>query len=175
MRPAVTDIHLHNPATGDEVTLHAPLPKSASDRLTFTTWLPAGAAGSPPHRHAHLTETFEVLEGSVLFRVGKADRALEAGETITVRPGTVHGFRNASPTPASLRCVVMPGAGFERFLRGMQAAAEAGQANSAGLPRNPRQLARLLLDADFHFPGLPMGLQRRLFNLLAAPQATTPH
>jgi mannose-6-phosphate isomerase-like protein (cupin superfamily) len=173
MRLALRDIHLHNPVTGDDVTLHAPLPRSASDPLAFTTILPAGAAGSPPHRHACLTETFEVIEGSVLFRLGKHDHTLGAGETITVRPGTIHGFRNASPASATLRCTVTPGAGFERFLRGMQAAAEAGRTSAGGLPRNPRQLARLLLDADFHFPGPPMGLQRWLFTLLAAPPTTT--
>jgi hypothetical protein len=72
-----------------------------------------------------------------------------------------------------LRCTVTPGAGFEQFLRGMQAAAESGRANSAGLPRDPRRLARLLLDADFHFPGLPMGLQRVLFSAFAALAPTT--
>jgi hypothetical protein len=149
------------------------LPKTATDPLTFTTRLPAAAAGSPPHRHAHLTETFVVLEGSVLFRHGSYDRTLGAGEAITVRPRTIHGFRNVSPAPACLRCTVTPGVGIERFLRGMQAAAESGRTNAAGLPRNPRQLARLLLDADFHFPGPPMGLQRRLFTLLAAASVTT--
>jgi hypothetical protein len=61
-----------------------------------------------------------------------------------------------------------PGAGFRNFLHGMQAAAEAGRTNAAGLPRDPRRLARLLLDADFHFPAVPMALQRTLFHALAA-------
>jgi mannose-6-phosphate isomerase-like protein (cupin superfamily) len=159
---------LKNPVTGDEVALHDPLPRLAGDALVFTTLLPAGAAGSPPHRHARLTETFEVIEGSVEFRIGAETRSLPAGETVTIRPGRTHGFRNASAAPALLTCTVTPGAGFERFLRGIQAAAETGTANAAGLPRDPRRLARLLLDADFHFPVLPMGLQRALFRMLAA-------
>jgi hypothetical protein len=72
-----------------------------------------------------------------------------------------------------LRCTVTPGIGFERFLRGIQAAAESGRSTSAELPRDPRRLARLLLDADFHFPGLPMALQRGLFRALAALAPTT--
>jgi mannose-6-phosphate isomerase-like protein (cupin superfamily) len=164
----MTDTVLNNPVTRDVVTLHTPGPTAARDCLVFTTVLPAGAAGSPPHRHDRLTEVFEVLEGCVTFRVGKAEHVLGAGETVTVRPRTVHGFRNASAAPAVLRCTVAPGAEFEQFLRGMQAAAEAGRTNAAGLPRDPRRLARLLLDADFHFPGLPMTLQRALFRALAA-------
>jgi quercetin dioxygenase-like cupin family protein len=169
------DTVLRNPVTQDVVTLHSPLPTAAQDVLVFTTDLPAGAVGSPPHRHARLTEIFDVLEGFVTFRIGKTDRILQAGDTVTVRPGTVHGFRNASGERAVLRCTVTPGAGFERFLRGMQAAAEAGRTTAGGLPRDPRRLARLLLDADFHFPGPPMALQRRLFRALAALSPTTPH
>lgn len=166
---------LRNPVTDDVVTLHAPLPTPALDELVFTTRLPAGAAGSPPHRHARLTEVFEVLEGCVTFRVGGTERRLAAGETLTVRPDTIHGFCNRSGAPAALRCAVTPGAGFERFLRGMQAAAEAGRVNAAGLPRDPRLLARLLLDADFHFPGLPMAMQRALFRGLASIATAAPH
>jgi quercetin dioxygenase-like cupin family protein len=168
------DTVLNNPVTRDVVTLHSPRPIRARDALVFTTELPAGAAGSPLHRHARLTETFEVLEGNVTFQIGKTERVLAAGSSVTVRPKTLHGFRNASNSPAVLRCTVTPGAGFEQFLLGMQAAAETGRANAAGLPRDPRRLARLLLDADFHFPGLPMGVQSVLFRALAslAPAAT---
>lgn len=171
----MTDTVLRNPVTQDVVTLHSPRPTRARDVLVFTTDLPAGAAGSPPHRHASLTEAFEVLEGVVTFRIGKTDRILQAGDTVTVRPNTIHGFRNASRARAVLRCTVTPGAGFEQFLRGMQAAAEAGHTNAAGLPRDTRRLARLLLDADFHFPGIPMALQRMLYRAFAAPSPTATH
>lgn len=171
----MTDTVLKNPVTQDVVTLHSPGPTPARDVLVFTTELPARAAGSPPHRHARLTETFEVLAGSVTFRIGKTDRILGAGETVTVGPKTIHGFRNASGAPAVLRCTITPGSAFERFLRDMQAAAEGGHTTTAGLPRDPRRLAQLLLYADFHFPGLPMALQRALFRGLAALAPTASH
>ncbi len=170
----MTDTVFKNPVTGDRVTLHSPRPTQARDVLVFSTELPPGAAGSPPHRHARLTEVFEVLDGHVTFRIGKTDHVLAKGETVTTRPKTVHGFRNPSDAPAVLRCTVTPGAGFERFLRGMQAEAEAGRTNAAGLPRDPRHMARLLLDADFHFPALPMTFQRALFRALAALAPLSP-
>ena len=170
----MTDTIFTNPVTLDVVTLQSLPQAEPRDRLVFTARLPAHAAGSPPHRHARLTEIFEELEGSVTFLVGKTELALVAGERVTVRPNTTHGFRNASSSPAVLRCTVTPGAGFERFLRGMQAVAVAGRTTAAGLPRDPRLLARLLLDADFHFPGLPMAMQRAFFRMLGAltPTAT---
>lgn len=164
----MADTVLLNPMTADEVTLLAPLPHAPHDALVFVTRLVAGAAGSPPHRHAHLIETFEGLDGVVTVRLGKTDVLLGRGDIVTVRPNTIHAFRNVSDRPALLKCTVTPGARFERFLRGMQSDAEKGRTNAAGIPRDPRRLARLLLDADFHFPRVPMGLQRRLFGVLAA-------
>lgn len=170
----MTGTVLQNPKTRNVVTLHAPQRRQGRDAVVFTTLLPAGAAGCPPHLHAHLTEMFEVLEGCVTFRIGRTERVVAAGQTVTVRPNKVHGFHNASAAPALVRCTVIPGAGFERLLRGMQPAAEAGRSMAAGLPRDPRRLARLLLDADFHFPGLPMALQRTVFRLFAALAPATP-
>lgn len=159
---------LKNPVPQDVVTIISSPSRGEGAELVFTTLLSAGAAGSPPHRHSILTEVFEVLEGEITLRLGQSVRVLRAKEIVTVHPNTTHGFRNASDAPALLRCTVTPGASFERFLRGLQIAAETGRTNSAGLPRDPRHLSQLLCDADFHFPGLPMRPQRALLRLLAA-------
>ncbi|AOG12623.1 cupin domain-containing protein [Agrobacterium sp. RAC06] len=164
----MTDTILDNPVTGDCTTLIEPLPNSPVEALTFVTHLAPGAAGSPPHRHSRLHEEFEVLEGEVEFAVNGNSRSLTAGQSIIVCPGTVHAFRNASGSAAVLRCTVTPGHAFERFLRGMHHAAITGQTNASGLPRDPRRLARLLLNADFHFPAMPMQVQRTVFRLFAA-------
>lgn len=55
------------------------------------------------------------------------------------------------------------------------AAAEAGHTNAAGRPRDPRRLVRLLLDADFHFTGLPMPLQRGLLRSRASVAPASIH
>ncbi len=158
---------LVNPVTGDEITL-LERPRDDCGDLVFTTRLPAGAAGAPPHRHRSVAERFELLEGEIAFRLGGCARTLRAGDCVDVAPDVVHGFQNVSDAPALLRCTSTPGAGMLRFLLGMQAAAEAGATTAAGLPRDPRRLARLLLDADFLFAGLPAGPQQALFRLFAA-------
>jgi mannose-6-phosphate isomerase-like protein (cupin superfamily) len=159
---------LSNPVTRDVVTLFHPLPASSADDLVFTTLLPPGSAGSPAHRHARVTERFEVLDGQVTFRIGHKTARPGVGDCLVVRPNTVHAFSNTSDQPAVLKCTVSPGRAFEEFLRGMHGAAVAGQTGPAGLPRDPRRLARLLIAADFHFPRVPMALQRILFRALAA-------
>ncbi|NUB45631.1 cupin domain-containing protein [Fertoebacter nigrum] len=171
----MSDTVLKNAVTRDVVTLKSPHPTRKRNALVFTTEIPAGAAGSPLHRHSHLTGTLEVLEGCVTFQVGKTERVLAAGASMSVRSKTLHGFCDASNSPAVLRRTATPGVGFEQFLRGMQASAEAGRANAAGMPRDPRRLPRLLLDTNLHFSGLPMGLQRVLFSAFAALAPDTTH
>ena len=63
-------------------------------RVLRTTYAPGGQ--NPKHYHSsHVV--FYVLEGSGLWQEeGKADVTLNPGDSLHVRPGTVHAHRNAS-------------------------------------------------------------------------------
>ena len=65
-------------------------------RLLQTTYAPSGQ--NPMHRHtSHVV--FYVLEGSGIWQEeGKPAATLRPGESLHVRPGTVHAHRNASTT-----------------------------------------------------------------------------
>lgn len=65
-------------------------------RLLQTTYAPGGQ--NPKHYHpSHVV--FYVLEGSGIWEEeGKAPVTLKSGESLHVRPGTVHAHRNASST-----------------------------------------------------------------------------
>jgi quercetin dioxygenase-like cupin family protein len=65
-------------------------------RLLHTTYAPGGQ--NPKHYHtSHVV--FYVLEGTGVWQEeGKPPVTLKAGETLHVRPGTVHAHRNASAT-----------------------------------------------------------------------------
>ena len=65
-------------------------------RVLRTTYAPGGQ--NPKHYHAsHVV--FYVLEGSGLWQEdGREPVTLKPGETLHVRPGTVHAHRNASST-----------------------------------------------------------------------------
>ena len=65
-------------------------------RVLQTTYAPGGQ--NPKHYHAsHVV--FYVLEGSGIWQEdGQAPVTLKPGETLHVRPGTVHAHRNASTT-----------------------------------------------------------------------------
>ena len=65
-------------------------------RVLQTTYAPGGQ--NPRHYHtSHVV--FYVLEGSGIWQEdGQAPVTLKPGETLHVRPGTVHAHRNASTT-----------------------------------------------------------------------------
>jgi quercetin dioxygenase-like cupin family protein len=106
---------------------------------------PPGMAGPPPHAHAHTTDTFYVLDGTLHLTVG--DRAIDApaGSYILVPPGVVHTFANTSDAPVRFLNLNAPG-GWERYLRDLAAAARTG-----ALPGSA-EFAQVVAQHDFVLP-----------------------
>jgi mannose-6-phosphate isomerase-like protein (cupin superfamily) len=160
---------LVNRVTGDRAVFLGPTENDPRTfRFRFT--LPAGGHGAPPHRHSTLIETFEVESGRLNFTDGalRNRRELDAGEAVTVPAGRVHAFANPFDAPVTFVSTVTPGATFERFIRGMYDAANRGETDARGLPRDLLATALLLEYADFFVPFVPMGLQRMVRGTLAA-------
>jgi quercetin dioxygenase-like cupin family protein len=113
-------------------------PRHASvDAVEFEFALEAGAAGPPPHFHPHQEERWEVLEGVLDLRVSGSRQQLRAGESIGIRPGTVHSFRNRSGERVRFRDLHVPALGFQRYIEQLAAIL------TVGPERNPRTLLRL--------------------------------
>ncbi len=173
---------LDNPATGEVAEIEtSALAHGGCASILFT--LPAHAEGAPPHFHMSYDETFAVLEGALEVRIGPTleRRILHAGESVIIRRGVYHAFRNAGAAPATFRTVVSQGRGFERFIRAWYGLGrDGGFAN--GAPRNPLHLAMALDAGDITLVGPPAGLQRvlrralaRLARISGADKAVTQH
>ena len=106
-------------------------------------------------------ERFEVLKGSVAFRVGKTKLVAGPGERHLVSAGTPHQFWNAGDEEAHFVCEVRPALQFEQLIETMFALANDGKTNRKGMPN----LLRLAVIAREHFdtvrlPFPPAALQR---------------
>jgi mannose-6-phosphate isomerase-like protein (cupin superfamily) len=81
----------------------------------------APPGGGPPPLHSHPPdEVFTVLEGEGTVAVQADDgqlreRTLQAGETVHVRGGTPHTFRNFSDRPLRLLATFVPGEMMEHY------------------------------------------------------------
>src|SRR5262245_22753663 len=162
---------LENPVTGERFTFTHTAASTGGELLAFDFALRAGGAVPIAHVHPVQTERFEVREGRMRFRLGLRTLHAGPGDVVEVAPGVAHSFANAGPDEARLRIEVRPALAMERMLADVVALAHAGRLTARGLPRDPRDLARLALtyQREARAPLLSAGVQR----LLLAPLART--
>ena len=119
-----------------------------SEAVLVECWVdPTG--GVPPHIHPHQTEVFEVVEGEVTFIAGRKKEVRRAGESITVPPGTRHGYANKADAPAYMRCTAYPPADLEEFLQTTARLGREGKLFRLGPLRGPKGLRGLFEIAAF--------------------------
>jgi mannose-6-phosphate isomerase-like protein (cupin superfamily) len=102
-----------DPATGQRFIFRS----TADDSVVFESFLPARAWGLASARHAQQEQRFEVLHGSLLFRVGTEETLLVAGDRLQVPRGTRCRYRNPSSEPAHLVAELRPALDFDAFAR----------------------------------------------------------
>jgi quercetin dioxygenase-like cupin family protein len=156
---------LENPVTGERFTFTDTAATSGGELLAFDFGLRPGGAVPIPHVHPVQTERFEVLEGSMRFRVGLRTRIAGPGDVVEVPAGVAHSFANAGPDQACLSVQVRPALAMEEMFAEVIGMAQAGRMNRRGLPRNPFDFALLArtYDQEAHAPLIGFRLQRVLF------------
>ena len=101
--------------------------EQSSGRLGFERFMvPPSTLGARPHLHHGHEETFYVLRGRLTVATGDGEVELDPGDLVHAPRGSVHGFRNASPTTAVLALCVYTPPGYEQYFRDVHAAVEAG-------------------------------------------------
>ena len=115
----------------EAVTVVESTPESLLVEATY------GPGGSPPPKHMHPAqdEVFQVLEGSLRFRLGSIERDVESGEEIEVPAGVAHQVFNPADEPAKVRWLTSPGGRTEGWFRAVDAL------NREAAPKRPSVLA----------------------------------
>jgi quercetin dioxygenase-like cupin family protein len=152
---------IENPVTGERLTFHKTSRDTGGEYVLVETILRPGATVAAAHVHPHQSETFEVLEGRVGFKVGGKRIEAGPGEVVTVSVGTVHNFYNAGQGEARFLCKVTPALGFEQLIETMFGLAADGKTSKRGMP-NPLRLAVIARHHfdDVRLPVIPHFLQR---------------
>ena len=97
--------------------------------------LPANGWAPQPHVHPHLTEEYEVLNGSLDVLFGSEWRTLTAGDAASVPPGTAHTFR-VGAGPVRVRNVHRPALDFEPYIKRLCSATnQRGLGDLSSIPR----------------------------------------
>ncbi len=80
----------------------------------FEVRTPPGT-GVPPHIEHNDDETFYVLEGQYIFKIGNEEHRLGPGDYARIIRGTPHGFRIIGETAGRTLVMTMPGGVHEHF------------------------------------------------------------
>lgn len=127
--------HVHRPRHAVEplslgrATVRFVAPGSiTSGRFGLFRWDMAPDAGGPsPHYHKTFSESFFVLDGTVLLGDGERWHEATSGDYLYVPEGGVHAFRNEGDASASMLILFAPGAPRERYFEELAEIAASGR------------------------------------------------
>ncbi len=152
---------ISNPLSGETVTFVETAEESNGSRVVMQIEVAPGG-GPAPHAHQTQTEAFEGLAGMVELQLDKRRIRLAPGDTVTVPPGVLHGFRNPTQAPATIRVTASPAKNIEWGLRATYYMMREGL-----LPKQPLVAALLLHEGDVYLPPLPRWVYWPLIGALA--------
>ncbi len=160
---------IENPVTGERLVFHKTAADTDGEAVVVEAHVAPDGCVAATHVHPHQEERFEVLAGTLEFRLGRNRFRAEAGDRIVVPAGTAHRFENVGEDTAQFMCEVRPALQFEQLIETMYALAADGKTNGKGMP-NPLRLAVI---ARHHFDDVrlpfPPGWLQRLGLTFGAP------
>jgi quercetin dioxygenase-like cupin family protein len=131
---------IENPLSGERITFRETAADTNGELLAFDLELSPDGHVPGMHVHPAQEERFEVVRGRVRFRKGRRAVVAEAGDVVTIAPGTAHKFANAGDEAAIVRVEVRPALRMEDLLETAVALAKEGRTTSTGMPK-PLDLA----------------------------------
>jgi quercetin dioxygenase-like cupin family protein len=152
---------IENPVTGERLVFEQTSADTDGEFVLFECFVQPSGFVAAAHVHPFQQERFQVIEGTVTFRLDGRELTVAPGETICVPAGMSHQFWNAGDDEARFACEVRPALQFEELIETMFSLAQEGKTNRKGMP-NPLRLAVI---ARAHFdtvrlPFPPVWMQR---------------
>jgi mannose-6-phosphate isomerase-like protein (cupin superfamily) len=160
---------IENPVTGERLVFHQTSRETGGEAVVVETFVQPNGFVAAAHVHPDQEERFEVLRGSVGFKVGREKLVAGPGQRITVPARKPHRFWNAGDDVAHFVCEIRPALQFESLIETMFTLAADGKTNRKGMPN----LLRLAVIANAHFDTVrlpfPPAILQRIGLALGAP------
>jgi quercetin dioxygenase-like cupin family protein len=160
---------IENPVTGERLVFRKTSRETGGQAVVIETFVQPNGFVAAAHVHPSQEERFEILRGTVGFKIGGKKLVAGPGQRLTVPAGTAHKFWNAGDDEAHFVCEVRPALQFESLIETMFALATDGKTNRKGMP-NPLRLA-VIANAHFDTVQLPFppALVQKLGLAVGAP------
>ena len=159
---------LEHPVTGERIIFRKTAKDTGGELLQAEVIMKPHGFVAAEHVHPVQEERYEVLRGSVKFRVNGAESELQAGKIATVPQQTPHIWWNDGDQEASVLVEVRPALRFEEFFETFFGLAQAGKVDKkTGLP-NLLVLALIMREfkKEIYLAQPPLLVQRILFGVL---------
>jgi len=160
---------IENPVTGERLVFRKTSRETGGQAVVIETFVQPNGFVAAAHVHPSQEERFEILRGSVGFKIGRKKLVAGPGQRLSVPAGTPHKFWNAGDDVAHFVCEVRPALQFERLIETMFSLAADGKTNRKGMPN----LLRLAVIANAHFDTVrlpfPPAFMQRFGLALGAP------
>jgi mannose-6-phosphate isomerase-like protein (cupin superfamily) len=138
---AYTGQTLENPASGERITFRRTAAETNGELVAIDLELPAGArVPGGLHLHPKQEERFEVVKGTMRFRMRRKRVVAGPGDVVVVPPGLPHDFANVGEGPALVRVDIRPALKMEQLFETAVALARQGRTMMNGIPK-PLDLA----------------------------------
>jgi quercetin dioxygenase-like cupin family protein len=159
-----------NPLTGEKALLVETADETDGARMVADFAVEAGGfVPGGEHVHDHCYEHVELQAGRVAFSIDGADRMVQAGEHVTIAPGTWHRWWNASAGEVRARVRIEPAMRFAEAILVLWGLCADGHTDAKG---RPSPLLGALLATryrgELRFRQPPDVVQRLAFPRLAA-------
>lgn len=156
---------MENPVLGENrIVFTKTAHQTGGEVFGLEVFIRAGAPGTPEMVHPLQDESFEILSGSLDFRIGGQERRLEAGESLLIPKGIPHNWWNASDEEAHALVELRPALRSEELFANIY-----GLCSEKGALPNPLQMA-VLFNEHFnegHLTKPPLFVQKAMFGVLA--------
>jgi quercetin dioxygenase-like cupin family protein len=152
---------IENPVTGERLVFRQTSRETNGEAVVLEAFVKPSGFVAAAHVHPQQEERFQVLRGTVGFRVGRKKLVAGPGQRVTVPAGTAHKFWNAGDDEVHFVCEVRPALQFEQLIETMFGLANDGKTNKKGMP-NPLRLAVIARAhfEDVRLPFPPAWMQR---------------
>jgi mannose-6-phosphate isomerase-like protein (cupin superfamily) len=144
---------IENPVTGERIVFRKTSAETDGEAVLIECFVRPSGFVAMAHVHPTQQERFEIVAGSLKFKVDGQELPAGPGDRILVPAGSRHQFWNAGDEEAHFVCEVRPALQFEQLLETMFSLAADGKTNKKGMP-SPLRLA-VIARAHFDTVRLP--------------------
>ena len=160
---------IENPISGEKITFTQTAADTNGELLAFDMTLSVDGHVPGAHVHPAQEERFEIVSGTMKFRMNGKKIVAGPGDVVTVPAGARHKFSNGGDEPVEVRVEVRPALKMEDLLCNTVALATEGKTNRKGMPK-PVHLALFVreYENEVRAPFPPPAVVRALMAPLAA-------